>query len=84
MSKRKNELKEYKKIKEEPKKSGEGLLGWRCPVCGRGNSPFNSTCPCVSTPIAPWPAPYVSPYVPSYPWYEQPWGDRPIYRNTNT
>jgi len=20
--------------------------GWVCPVCGRGNAPFNSTCPC--------------------------------------
>lgn len=26
----------------------KGMLGWVCPVCGRGNSPFNSTCPCKS------------------------------------
>jgi hypothetical protein len=26
----------------------KGMLGWVCPVCGRGNSPFSSTCPCKS------------------------------------
>jgi len=24
----------------------KGMIGWVCPVCGRGNSPFSSTCPC--------------------------------------
>ena len=24
------------------------LQGWVCPVCGRGNSPYNLTCPCVN------------------------------------
>lgn len=22
-------------------------VGWRCPVCGRGNAPWNPTCQCV-------------------------------------
>ena len=22
------------------------LIGWTCPVCGMGNSPFSLTCPC--------------------------------------
>lgn len=23
-----------------------GVTGWVCPVCGRGNAPWNSTCSC--------------------------------------
>lgn len=30
-----------------------GMTGWVCPVCGRGNSPFSSSCPC--KPFPQWP-----------------------------
>ena len=30
---------------EEP--SSFGLMGWICPVCGRGLSPYTDSCPCV-------------------------------------
>ena len=26
------------------------MTGWICPVCGRGNAPFTSSCPCVPPP----------------------------------
>ena len=26
------------------------LHGWICPVCGRGNAPFNPSCPCLGYP----------------------------------
>lgn len=29
------------------------MLGWICPVCGRGNSPFSSVCPCTSFIVQP-------------------------------
>jgi len=32
--------------KKEEEKSYVGL-GWICPVCGRGNAPFTSTCSCI-------------------------------------
>lgn len=30
-----------------------GMNGWLCPACGRGNSPFSSSCPCVPFPQYP-------------------------------
>lgn len=27
-----------------------GITGWVCPVCGRGNSPYTSTCLCQPLP----------------------------------
>jgi hypothetical protein len=30
---------------------GERNLGWKCPTCGRGHSPFTTTCPCIPLPF---------------------------------
>ena len=32
--------------KEKPDVNATLLYGWRCPKCGRGNAPWNATCPC--------------------------------------
>lgn len=34
----------------EPKPVGIFNYGWICPVCGRGNSPYTSSCPCRPSP----------------------------------
>ena len=46
-----------------------GPVGWKCPVCGRGNAPFVSQCPCTCNGY-----PQYIPVVPPGPWYPQPWG----------
>lgn len=33
-------------LPKEKKDSAAGIVGWICPVCGRGLSPFTSVCPC--------------------------------------
>lgn len=31
-------------LREEGKQSNPVMCGWKCPVCGRGYSPFTSMC----------------------------------------
>jgi len=33
-----------------PSESTGGMIGWICPICGRGLSPFTSYCPCKGWP----------------------------------
>lgn len=55
-------------------------MGWQCPVCGRGNAPWVSTCPCTRInnppPIYPGPVP-VNPY-------PQPWAESPLKQPFST
>ena len=37
-------------IADKPK---PGLIGWTCPVCGGGNSPYSTKCPCVGYTLGP-------------------------------
>jgi hypothetical protein len=50
--------------KSEPLKAQPvPVQGWVCPVCGKGNSPYNTVCPCGGR-VYPW----VNPYPPIDPW----------------
>ena len=32
--------------KKEEKRGAGGSIGWVCPICGRGMSPYAHSCPC--------------------------------------
>jgi len=32
--------------RKRKEQTATGPYGWVCPVCGRGNAPFNRSCPC--------------------------------------
>jgi hypothetical protein len=56
-------LEETITINNPPVPPAGGMMGWICPRCGKGNSPFSSTCPCITTyPVYP-----VNPFYPNYP-----------------
>ena len=40
-----------------------GVRGWICPACGRGNAPWNQTCPC-TIPQSPFNKPTDAPKTP--------------------
>jgi hypothetical protein len=52
-------------INNPPVPPAGGMTGWICPRCGKGNSPFSSTCPCVTS----YPTYPVYPVYPNYPTY---------------
>ena len=48
-------------------------VGWRCPVCGCGNAPWVSQCPCMQTQHVPiYPQPWYPDPQPQ-PWYPDPY-----------
>lgn len=69
---------------QEESQAAAGIVGWVCPVCGRGLSPVQQTCPCWNPannpfnfpPPEPWWKPHFPHWVPPNPW--------PYYRNTWT
>ena len=65
---------------EDRQPAPQGVVGWTCPVCGRGNAPWSPSCSCgghgwPSAPAYPanpgWPSdPYRNPWV--VPTWDQP------------
>lgn len=39
-------VKQHEEIVKDKVKSNPSLMGWVCPVCGRGVAPFTPSCPC--------------------------------------
>lgn len=70
-------MKDPKEIKKGLKPEYPQNLGWECPVCGRGNSPFTTTCPCIQT-VPKWPTQPMCPETPWYPTYK-PYYYTPYY-----
>lgn len=57
--KKNQEVEDCESCKPKPMPGMFGANGWLCPACGRGNSPFSSTCPC--KPFPQWPVIFGSP-----------------------
>ena len=41
-----SKLQQFPNVLPEPEVKQVGWVGWTCPVCGRGNSPWSTVCPC--------------------------------------
>jgi len=46
-AKKKEVYRYWKEFDPSYYKTEKSMDGWRCPICGRGNSPFSTSCPCV-------------------------------------
>lgn len=74
------DLEESKKqdyeLRREPEVQETTPTGWKCPVCGGGNSPYATRCPCIPYYEPPYVTPtYPIPYIPNpSPHYTICWG----------
>lgn len=50
------------------------IVGWICPVCGKGVAPFTMSCPCVDTQQA---KPFIDPFQPYGPTKYPPYWELP-------